>query len=215
MKTQDLMSPDVRLPDARLPDARVLEEPGSTSGRGFTVARVETAFPEPDFSLLQRQVFAGVEQASDLLAAALSVEGEQQQRAPSPLARVGGPVVRFAAFVDDGLVGWSYGWFEVEGSFYMANSGVSPSCRRRGIYAALLEAVIEHARTAGSPLVRSRHSVLNNPVIICKLQRGFQVAGFGVSARLGGLVELVHHLTPERQALFAARTVPFNAGEED
>lgn len=42
----------------------------------------------------------------------------QREAAPHP------PMVRFGAFIDQALVGWSCGWFERGHSFYMANSGV-------------------------------------------------------------------------------------------
>lgn len=180
-------------------------------GQAFTVAMIEVPFAEPGFSLLQRQVFADIVQASNRLEMAQAVERERRQRTSDPATPALAPLVRIGAFANDELIGRSYGWFEAERSFYMANSGVAQSHRRAGVYSAMLDTVIARARTAGAPFVRSRHSVRNNPVIICKLQRGFHIAGLGISADLRTLVDLVLHLSPERQALFSERTIPFSS----
>lgn len=74
----------------------------------------------------------------------------------------------------------------------------------------MLEAVIEHAATSGAVLIRSQHSVLNRPVLIGKLRRGFLITGFNVSAQMGSLVELSLHLFPARDALFASRVIPLS-----
>ena len=184
----------------------------------FIISKVETPFPEPGFSALQRRVFAEVQQSSSLLAAALADEARKRgegQGGPGSLLRGTTPVLRFGAYAGEDLVGWSYGWFEPpDGGFYMANSGVEAAYRRCGIYSALLEAIVDHARGAGAPFVRSRHSVLNNPVIVCKLRRGFYISGLGLTANLGMLVELVRHLTPERESLFRSRVIPFEGSDD-
>lgn len=88
-------------------------------------------FPEPAFSRLSRLVFADVQQASAAFEAVLREEGAgppaDQQGQP--------PIVRFGAYDGDDLVGWSSGWMERGGIYYMANSGVLPDRRRQGIYA--------------------------------------------------------------------------------
>ena len=90
----------------------------------------------------------------------------------------------------------------------MASSGVHPEHRRRGIYSTLLEAAIGHAAASRAQVVRSQHSVLNNPVLIAKLKRGFQVSGLSSSAQMGTLVELTLHLSTQRQALWRSRAIP-------
>ena len=182
----------------------------ATRGQAFVISKVDSPFPEPGFSTLQRQVFADIQQGSAQLALAIAAERKQRESIPGSSRQAAVPIMRFGALAGDQLVGWSYGWFEPDGAYYMANSGVSASHRRRGVYSALLEASIEHARTSGAPVVRSRHSVLNNAVIICKLQRGFHINGLGMTAHLGLLVELVQHLSSERHSLFRSRVIPFD-----
>ena len=112
------------------------------------------------------------------------------------------------AQVAEELVGWTSGWAERGNLFYMASSGVHPEHRRRGVYSALLEAAIGHAAASGAQVVRSQHSVLNNPVLIAKLKRGFQVSGLSSSAQMGTLVELTLHLSTQREALWRSRAIP-------
>lgn len=177
------------------------------SHMNITIARLHNKLPELEFAALQRKVFADIQCESAALATVLSAENACTT-AIDPDAAAHAPMVRFGAYVGDALVGWSFGWFERGNNYYMANSGVVPEFRCRGVYAALLEAVIAHAAANGTLVVRSQHSVLNNAVIICKLKRGFHIVGLNMSAQMGGLVELALHLSPERGELFASRTTP-------
>lgn len=164
-------------------------------------------FPEPAFSELQRRVFENIQHESAALAEVLAFESCDPSVAEASKPTQS-PMVRFGAYIDDELVGWSCGWMERGDTFYMANSGVAPQFRRRGLYAALLETVLSHARSHGAREVRSQHSVLNNPVIIAKLGRGFHISGLSVSAQMGCLVELTHRVHAPRSELFRSRVVP-------
>jgi GNAT superfamily N-acetyltransferase len=170
-----------------------------------TIERVPGKFPEPEFSTLQRTVFADIQQESMALAEVIALE-----RGDSVVSNevTQPPMVRFGAYIDGELVGWSAGHLERGNSFYMASSGVSPTHQRQGIYSALLAAVLVHAREQGAQVVRSQHSVLNNRVIVCKLRRGFHISGLSSTAQMGTLVELVHHLSQPRFELFRARVIP-------
>lgn len=161
-------------------------------------------FPEPEFSQLQRQVFADVQRESGELDALLRAEAA----AETPLG-VQPPMHRLGAYIGDELVGWSNGWMERGRVFYMANSGVAAAHRRKGVYTALLSAVRDHASLQGVVTLRSQHSVLNNPVIIAKLRFGFHISGLSQSAQMGTLVELSYHLSPPRQEMFRSRAIPF------
>jgi GNAT superfamily N-acetyltransferase len=170
-----------------------------------TIECVTGKFPEPEFTNLQRAVFADIQHESVSLAEVLAFE----QRAKVEGAEVPhSPMVRFGAYIDGQLVGWSCGWLERGNCFYMANSGVTPQHQRKGIYSALLAAVLAHAREQGAHVVRSRHSVLNNRVIVCKLKRGFHIAGLSCTDQMGSLVELVHHISEPRFQLFRTRVIP-------
>lgn len=167
--------------------------------------RPTVTFPEPAFSRLQRVVFEGLEKPSDHLSATLRDEashGAREAEGQAPMFRVG-------AYAGDELVGWSCGWMERGGTFYMATSGVVASHRRRGVYTALLDAIRAHAISEGAVMLRSQHCVLNNRVIIAKLSRGFTISGLSQSARMGTLVELVCHLSEGRRQMFSHRVLPY------
>jgi GNAT superfamily N-acetyltransferase len=163
-------------------------------------------FPEPAFAELQREVFAPLESPSPEFAAA--VRAEHSASGSVDPGRFP-PMVRFGAFLDEQLVGWSYGWFERPDIFYMANSGVLPSHRRLGVYSQLVGAIVEHAQSHGAGTVHSRHSVLNTPVIIAKLKLGFVIAGTNLSEHLGLQVQLVRHASTARADVFHNRVIPF------
>lgn len=171
------------------------------------VVRPAKKFREPAFSRLQQRVFADVTQYSPQWEAVLAEEA-----ATLPLARhKHGPLFRLGAYAGTELVGWSCGWMERGNVFYVANSGVVAAYRRQGVYTALLAAMQAHAQAAGAVLVRSQHSVVNNPVIIAKLRFGFTITGLSQSAQLGTLVELSCHLSQSRQALHGDRVLPYLA----
>jgi len=162
-------------------------------------------FPEPEFTNLWRTVFAEVQRPSVELEAILGAEsGTRPSETTSHW-----PMVRLGAYADEELVGWSYGWMERNHVYYMANSGVVSAYRRRGIYSSLLSAMRAHAHACGAVAVRSQHSVLNNAVIIAKLQAGFHISGLSQSAQMGTLVEMIYHLSEGRQEMFRARSIPY------
>lgn len=163
--------------------------------------RAVDRYPEPLFAQLQRVVFAGVQTVSPELAGVIAEEG-QQPMAPTAIRPT---VHRFGAYRSGELIGWSYGWIERGNMFYMANSGVAPEARRLGVYSALLEKIEEAAEALGVVLLRSQHSVLNNPIIIAKLKAGFHISGLHHSAQMGTLLEAVARNTAsELGAAFVA-----------
>ena len=177
-----------------------------TAASSITIEAVDR-FPEPEFSSLQRSVFAGIEQYSAEYASLLREEAALAAISPKQATQM----IRIGAYDGEVLIGWSYGYLERNPVFYMANSGVIESHRRRGIYSALIEAVRLQAVSAGASMMRSQHSVLNTAVIIAKLRAGFIISGLSQSAHLGTMVELTLHLSAQREALYRQRTLPYCA----
>ncbi|GGY37778.1 GNAT family N-acetyltransferase [Pseudoduganella albidiflava] len=167
--------------------------------------RYTDKFPEPHFSSLQKVIFADIEQVSAELGSVLASE---RTDVDFP-ARGTVSICRLGAYDGQELVGWTYGWMDQDNAFYMANSGVMPAHRRRGVYTLLLQAVERHASAQGAWCIRSRHSVVNNPVIIAKLRAGFRISGLLQSAQMGTLVELTQHLSGQREAMFRKRVLPY------
>lgn len=111
---------------------------------GITL-RVVEAFPEPEISSLRREVFADFEPSS-LLAEVLASESALRAKDappsnPSPF--------RVAAYREDVLIGWTYGYREGTNQFCMLNSGVIPAERRKGVYTQLVQAVLGHVKAQG------------------------------------------------------------------
>jgi len=114
--------------------------------------------------------------------------------------------MRVGAFDADGrLVGFSVGWQQGEGRFYMASSAVDPAFQRRGVYNALLARVISEARARGFAEVWSRHLPDNAPILIAKLKQGFVIAGVEMTASYGMLVSLALPLNEARAHALAFR----------
>ena len=171
------------------------------------ILRQADKFPEPEFTRLRRSVFADLEVNSTELATPLLDEA-----ASAPLTRqVHSPIFRIGAYSSGDLVGWSFGWMERGGVYYMASSGVIASHRRQGIYTSLLGAVRAHAVSEGAATIRSQHSVLNSPVLIAKMRTGFIVSGLSQSAQMGTLVELTLHLSQKREDMYRNRVLPYVA----
>jgi GNAT superfamily N-acetyltransferase len=177
--------------------------------------RVTERFPEPEFSQIQRVTFRDVQDYSAQLAEVIRVENRSFAEATSAPALSFSPTLRLGAYSGEELVAWSFGWLERGRTFYMANSGVTEPHRRQGLYSKLVGSVCERARSMGAVVVRSQHSVLNNPVIVAKLKLGFQITGLSQSAQMGSLVELSYHLSEPRQAILRARTIPFTDAASD
>lgn len=107
---------------------------------------------------------------------------------------------------DGALAGWHTGLQQTWDSFYMMNSAVLPEHRRKGIYAALLDRVVERVRAEGFQAIRSNHRATNNPVLIAKLKAGFHISGMKTTDIFGLLVELTRFLHPVRQKVFTYYT---------
>jgi ribosomal protein S18 acetylase RimI-like enzyme len=169
--------------------------------------RVLEAFPEPEISVLQREVFADFEQSTHL---AEVLASEAALRAKDLLLPNQSPF-RVAAFRGDALIGWTYGYREGKGQFHMLNSGVSQSERRKGVYSQLVQAVLAHAKAQGYASVTSRHVAANAAVIIAKLRLDFQVSGFEYSEVYGPLVRLTYLVGEARRSLYEVRAAPIRS----
>lgn len=120
--------------------------------------------------------------------------------------------IRIGAFDGERFVGCSSGWFEFGGNFYIGVSAIAPEYRRQGIYTRMLNTIETAVRERGGLSISSQHVATNSAVLIAKLKLGYVIAGTEYSEQMGLLVRLVLQLTPERKALFAARTGTLKPG---
>jgi GNAT superfamily N-acetyltransferase len=92
------------------------------------------------------------------------------------------------------FVGWCYGDQYDRLTFTMHSSFIHPDFRRKGIYAYLLDFVIEWSQQKGFVKVISNHSTTNNAIIIPKLKKGFVIAGLNMDDRFGMTVNLSYYI---------------------
>jgi ribosomal protein S18 acetylase RimI-like enzyme len=173
----------------------------------ITIRALEEA-PTLELAELQRQAFMDYVPSEPL---ALVLASEAASRPQEPWSTAGKFGV--AAFREETLVGWTQGYRQGTSQFYMLNSGVAASERRRGVYSALVRATLTHAETSGYSTVGSQHIGTNAAVIIAKLKLGFQISGFEYSEVHGPLVRLVYLVGLPRRELYKLRASPIRAAE--
>ena len=100
--------------------------------------------------------------------------------------------IHLGVFHKNKLVGWSWGFQHNSFTFYMCNSAVLPTHRRKGIYTFLMQEIIKKVSQAGFTHIYSRHIVTNNEIIILKLRTGFKITSLELSERFGTLVHLTY-----------------------
>jgi ribosomal protein S18 acetylase RimI-like enzyme len=167
--------------------------------------RVLEAFPEPAFEELAREAFSDFGRESQQLAEVLSAEAALRGNSSKPVTEAS---LRIGAFRDERLVGWTYARAEAEHDLYMVNSGVARAERREGVYSRLVQLTIQYAASQGYRSIKSRHTPMNNAVIIPKLRLGFQVSGFEYSEVYGPLVCLTYLVGERRRELYQERATP-------
>lgn len=124
-------------------------------------------------------------------------------------------VLHLAAFdKNDELIGWCYGRQEDAHRFYMCNSGVVESHRRKGIYSALLKQTMKLLKEKGFQVIYSRHNATNNAVLIPKLKAGFRISNMELCDMFGVLVHLKYYTNPLRRKILDYRAGQLAPDEE-
>jgi hypothetical protein len=150
---------------------------------------------------LQSAVFDDYER-SELLSEVVAAEAAAR---PAGVVRDVQSPFGLAAYRANVLVGWSQGYRQGKSEFYMLNSGVVITERRKGVYSALVSGLLAHAASEGYAKVTSRHAAGNSAVLIAKLRLGFQVSGFEYSEVYGPLVQLTFIVSEARRRLYRLR----------
>ena len=172
--------------------------------RGYRIETVDL-FDEPQFTRLSESIFPNAARTSARFRDLEHEEFPGRKRVKEMHSHL---MLRVGAFDGDDLVGWTVGWFEREGAFYMANSAVLPGHRRKGIYTALVQRCLVEARKGGAAVVRSRHVAGNRAIQIAKLKLGFFITGSEYSEEYGFLIRMTYFLREERLELFLGRSAP-------
>jgi GNAT superfamily N-acetyltransferase len=107
---------------------------------------------------------------------------------------------------DDERVVAVYRGEQLDGHTYSTwHASVHPGFRRRGIYRALIERVLESTRELGFTSVVSNHAPGNNPAIIAKLSLGFRIDRLDLDALHGPTLWLRYFHDPDELAAYEFR----------
>ncbi len=176
----------------------------STSWNGFEFKCVS----QPEFDSIFEQHGRKIFDEEGIVFRLPDVLSEDERKKNKALSeRMGVPLKLFlVAYRDGKLAGWSFGFQESGGNFYMCNSAVLPEFRRVGLYTALMNWVMDWAIEQGFQTIYSRHHADNNAVLIPKLKRGFLLTKFELSDAFGLVVHLTYYVKPLRRKIVEYRT---------
>jgi len=104
------------------------------------------------------------------------------------------------------LVGWCTAYEKDIDEWYMHNTGIFKAHRKKGLYTAVLQLMIEHAKVEAYPKITSLHNATNNAVIIPKLKAGFVISGLAIHDKFGTMVELTYYVNPQIKAVINFRS---------
>ena len=132
---------------------------------------------------------------------------EWQRRAEILAGSRGGEALADRWLIRDGdLVAAVYRGEQLDGYTYMTgHAAVHPDYRRRGIYRAVIERVLETTRELGFTSVVSNHAPGNNPAIIAKLSLGFRIDRLDLDALHGPSLWLRYFHDPDELAAYEFR----------
>lgn len=163
---------------------------------GYTIREMDNESFRPLWLKHSKEVFANV----PVFRAHEFLSEEEKASVKSLGENMGKPYfLRLGLFHGEEFVGWHIGHQEDRETFYMQNSAVMPSHRRKGLYSALLADVLERLRGKGFQVIYSRHNMTNNDVIIPKLKAGFLITSLELSDTFGSLVHLTYYPNPLRR----------------
>jgi GNAT superfamily N-acetyltransferase len=90
-------------------------------------------------------------------------------------------------------------------AYSMDFSAVHHEYRRKGIYTALIDAVLNYTKLAGFSIVSSSHSPNNNDILIAKMKKGFKITAMNISPEFGPIVILSYFHNPSYEKAFLFR----------
>lgn len=166
--------------------------------------KLEEKFPEPSYTNLLKEVFYKEYSGFDPKKYLSASERRHVKELDSQLDQRFS--LRLALYNEKELVGWTYGWQESEGVFYMSNSAIVMKHRRKGLYSKLLEMIIGITNDMGFQTLYSKHLMSNNPVIIAKLKAGFHITGIEMSEDFGSMLKMAYFNSLQKKKFYLFRT---------
>jgi GNAT superfamily N-acetyltransferase len=94
---------------------------------------------------------------------------------------------------------------ETADSYYMQISAVHQEYRRKGIYTALLDIILQYTHELGFCRVTSKHLQNNNAILIAKLKKDFKLMGCIVDPSFGTVAQLCYFHNQELKSAFDLR----------
>jgi GNAT superfamily N-acetyltransferase len=90
-------------------------------------------------------------------------------------------------------------------AYSMDFSAVHHLYRRKGIYSALMDIILNYTKHAGFSTVNSSHSLNNNDILIAKLKKGFRLTALTISPEFGPIASLSYFHNPSYEKAFLYR----------
>jgi len=164
--------------------------------------------PQEEFQTLWNKWGQEIFQSSDTSLDFQFVFSEQELMHLKNLSKNLSQLIRFniCIFKNDEFCGWFTGDQYNHETFYMRNSAILPAHRRKGLYTALMNEVLNRVEKMGFQIVLSRHTTTNNSIIIPKLKAGFLITALEVSDRFGTLVHLSYFFNEKRRLVMKFRS---------
>jgi hypothetical protein len=122
--------------------------------------------------------------------------------------------LKLGVFLKDEFAGWSFGDQQSGESYYMRNSAVLETHRKKGLYSELLKANIEIFTAKGFQVIYSAHIATNNAILIPKLKAGFVITSLEIEERFGTRVRLSYFTSQLRKKIVDFR-VGFSRPDEE
>ncbi len=116
------------------------------------------------------------------------------------------PQIRMAVLCGHEFAGWCFGLSTRVDTFHMASSAVLEPHRRKGLYTAMANALLQLVRDAGYNALTSHHIATNNSILIAKMKLGFLIVGVELDARNGVLLSMEYPLHEARRTVLRARS---------
>lgn len=113
--------------------------------------------------------------------------------------------LKLGVFLNEEFAGWSFGDQQSGESYYMRNSAVLETHRKKGLYSELLKTNIEILSAKGFQLICSSHIATNNAIIIPKLKSGFVITSLEIEERFGTRIKLSYFTSQLRKKVFDFR----------
>jgi len=160
------------------------------------------------FDILKKHRAAAFPNTVDFNRAA--VLGKAEKKRWEEKIRSAKPPFRLSYLIEqnDNLVGWCTAIQRDIDVWYMHNTAIFEAHRKKGLYTAVLQLMLNYAKLEGYQKVESIHIATNNAIIIPKLKAGFVITGMHISEKYGTMVELSYYTNPQVKAV-----VDFRSGQ--